>query len=201
MDEAACREALERLRWPEGPVCPHCGAAGYVISKVGGKSHRPGLYLCSECRGQFTATVGTPLEGSKLPLGKWIHTAHLLNSHKLVSVREVESALGVTYKTAWHTVQKLLRGVQDYRGPLPKFGKTVQDYIEPRLPKTRNTLTYWKCQQARKRAGTYKAPRVPVASGTLSLLRFTPPATQAHVERTERFLIWILRDPERSNEH
>jgi transposase-like protein len=194
MNEAACREALERLRWPEGPVCPRCGSSGPAIGKVGGKSHRPGLYLCSDCRSQFTATVGTPLEGSKLPLSKWIHAAHLLNSHKLVSVREIESALGVTYKTAWHMVQKLLVSVDDYRGPLPKFGKTVQSHVEPLLPKTRNSMSYWKRKQVRMRTGTYKAPRVPEANGALSSLEFVPPPTKAHAERTERFLRWVMED-------
>ncbi|WP_456748729.1 transposase [Bradyrhizobium sp. USDA 4354] len=40
-----CRAALERIRWPNGPVCPHCKASGRTISVVGGASHRPGLYL------------------------------------------------------------------------------------------------------------------------------------------------------------
>jgi transposase-like protein len=174
-------------------VCPHCGAAR-AIGKVGGSSHRAGLYVCSECRSQFTVTVGTPLAGSKLPLSTWLCAAHLLNGHRLVTVREVEHTLGVTYKTAWHMVQKLLASVEDYRGPLPKFGKTVQAHIAPLLPKTRNTLNYWKRQQARKRAGTYMAPRVPVANGALAPVQFVPPPTKAHVERTERFLRWVMED-------
>lgn len=193
MEEAECRETLERLRWPEGPVCPHCGTGGPSISKVQGKSHRPGLYLCSECRSQFTVTVGTPLAGSKLPLNTWVRAAHMLNAlPDTVTVREVEHSLGVTYKTAWHMVQKLLASVEDYRGPLPLFGATVRAHVEPLLPKTRNSLGEWKRRQARKRAGTYKAPRVPVATGALSGLQFTPPATKAHVDRTERFLRWVV---------
>ncbi|WP_246571323.1 hypothetical protein [Bradyrhizobium liaoningense] len=109
-----------------------------------------------------------------------------------VTVREIERELGVTYKTAWHMVQKLLKAVENYRGPLPLFGETVQAHIEPFLPKHRNSRASWARRKAKKAAGTYKAPRVPVATGALSELQFTPPATNAHVERTERFLHWVL---------
>lgn len=177
-----CRAALERIRWPNGPVCPHCGASASAVTEIGGTSHRPGLYLCSECRRQFTVTVGTPLEGSKLSLAAWLQAAHMLNTlPAVITVREVEQALGVTYKTAWHTVQKLLKAIENYRGPLPLFGATVQAHVGPFLPKTRNTKAGWALRERRKAAGTYKAPRVPVATGALSGLQFHPPATRAHL--------------------
>jgi hypothetical protein len=116
---------------------------------------------------------------------------------KTVTVREVERALGVTYKTAWIMVQKLLGAVENYRGPLRQsgvrvFGATVCARLEPLLPKTRNTVAYWKAKKARKRKGTYKAPRVPIAAGALSGSLFDPPATKAHTARTERFLLWVV---------
>ncbi|MET4390856.1 hypothetical protein ABIB73_006642 [Bradyrhizobium sp. F1.4.3] len=111
---------------------------------------------------------------------------------KPVTVREVEQALGVTYKTAWHMVQKLLKAVETYKGPLPLFGATVKAHVEPFLPKHRNSKASWARREKQKTAGTYKAPRVPVATGALSGLQFSPPASKAHVERTERFLRWIL---------
>src|SRR5215207_6747698 len=63
-DEDAAREALEATRWPDGPTCPHCGSVKR-IAKLEGKTHRPGLYYCNECKGQFTVTVGTVFERSK----------------------------------------------------------------------------------------------------------------------------------------
>jgi transposase-like protein len=193
--EEDCRGALERIRWPAGgPVCPRCEASGTTIRAIGGKSHRPGLYLCSECRKQFTVTVGTPLEGSKLPLAAWLQAAHMLNTlPNVTTVREVEKALGVTYKTAWHMVRKLLNAVESYRGPLPMFGATVRAHVEQFLPKTRNSLAEWKRRQARKRKGMYREPRVPIAVGALSGLEFNRGASKAHIERTERFLHWVLR--------
>lgn len=193
LSEVACRDVLERLRWPKGPVCPHCDDEG-PVTPLSGSAHRTGLYVCSECRGQFTVTVGTPLAGSKLPLSAWVKAAHMLNSQKPVTVAAIQNALGVTYKTAWHMVQKLLTAVEDYKGPLPKFGATVSAHIAPSRPKTRHTRMYWRRTQARKLAGTYKTPREPEVTGALAGLKFGPHSTRAQVERTERFLRWVFTE-------
>lgn len=67
IDENAAREYLEGIRWPNGPVCPHCGGTERN-SRLQGESHRPGLLFCGDCRTQFTVTVGTVFERSKVPL-------------------------------------------------------------------------------------------------------------------------------------
>lgn len=198
VNEEACRAALECIRWPEGPVCPECAASGPTVKALRGKAHRAGLYLCAGCRTQFTVTAGTPLKGSKLPLSAWMTAAHLLSDHKPVTVREVQMTLGVTYKTAWHTVQKLLEGMDGYRGRLSlpgegaTFGATVSAHVAKRLPKNRNSRTSWWRKQQRIRKGTYVAPAEPVCNGALSAI-LCPPATKAHVARTERFLRWVMR--------
>ena len=59
-DETAAREALEAVRWPNGPVCPHCGSMGHIVPVAGKKqSHRPGLLYCNDCTGQFTVSAFT----------------------------------------------------------------------------------------------------------------------------------------------
>src|ERR1700690_3739436 len=70
-DEDKARELLERLRWPNGAICPHCKNDGNVkpISKLtpkaGSKSAvRKGVYFCGACRKQFTVTVKTVFESS-----------------------------------------------------------------------------------------------------------------------------------------
>ena len=70
-DADAAREHLEKTRWPHGPICPHCGLVNEATA-LKGKAHRKGLYQCNACREQFTVTVGTVFERSKVPLNKWL---------------------------------------------------------------------------------------------------------------------------------
>src|SRR5260370_36562279 len=82
-DENKASEALERVRWPDGPVCPHCGTLDQSkIAKSQGSASRPGLYYCAACNGQFTVTVGTVMERSKIPLTKWLFAMHLMGASK-----------------------------------------------------------------------------------------------------------------------
>jgi transposase-like protein len=116
-DEDKAREALELVRWPQGPICPKCGNAdASKIAKVEGtkRSHRPGLYYCNECKGQFTVTVGTVFERSKVPLTKWWMAAHMFNSGKNgVSAHEIHRTLKVTYKTAWFMMHRLREAMKE----------------------------------------------------------------------------------------
>ena len=67
-DAGKAREHLEALLWADGPVCPHCKTRDRASKIKGG---RAGLYFCNVCREQFTVTVGTVFERSKIPLNKW----------------------------------------------------------------------------------------------------------------------------------
>src|SRR5665213_20040 len=130
-DEDKAREALEAVRWPEGPICPHCGNSDPdLIAKVEGKkhSHRPGLYYCNECKGQFTVTVGTVFERSKVPLTKWWMAAHMMNAGKNgVSAHEIHRSIGVTYKTAWFMMHRLREAmIVSKPGPMGAAGGNVQ---------------------------------------------------------------------------
>jgi transposase-like protein len=119
-DEDAARKHLESIRWPNGPVCPHCGASGRVCriesqSKEKGKGARPGLLFCGDCRKQFSVTVGTVFEDSKIPLHKWVLATHLLcSSKKGISSLQLQRTLHVTYKTAWfmtHRIRKAMEAI------------------------------------------------------------------------------------------
>jgi transposase-like protein len=130
-DEDKAREALEALRWPDGPICPHCGNSDRDrIAKVEGvkKSHRPGLHYCNECKGTFTVTVGTVFERSKIPLTKWWMAAHMFNSGKNgVSAHEIHRSLAVTYKTAWFMMHRLREAMADLsRSPMGGEGSSIQ---------------------------------------------------------------------------
>jgi transposase-like protein len=78
-DEA--RDLLERLRWPEGAVCPNCGEignAGKLTARPGSKKPvRKGVWKCYGCLEQFTVTVGTVFEASHIALNKWLLATYL----------------------------------------------------------------------------------------------------------------------------
>ncbi|PBB78623.1 IS1595 family transposase [Mesorhizobium sp. WSM3879] len=130
-DAEAAREHLEAQRWPHGPNCPHCGnARADRITKMEGKAHRPGLYNCMECREQFTVTVGTVFERSKIPLNKWLLATFLMaSSKKGMSAHQLHRMLGVTYKTAWfmaHRIREAMKEDTASSGPLGGEGKTIE---------------------------------------------------------------------------
>ncbi|MGA9852445.1 MAG: IS1595 family transposase [Gammaproteobacteria bacterium] len=109
----AARKHLERQVWPDGPVCPHCGALGDHY-KLEGKTTRPGLYKCKDCREPFTVTVGTIFERSKVPLNKWLLAVYLLcSSKKGISSHQIHRTLGVTYKTAWFMTHRIREAMKD----------------------------------------------------------------------------------------
>jgi transposase-like protein len=125
-NEAAARKHLERLQWPDGPICPHCG----VVDRASAikSDRRKGLWFCNACREQFTVTVGTIFERSKIPLHTWLYANHLLcSSKKGISSHQLSRMLGVTYKTAWfmsHRIREAMRPLKS--GPLGGEGKTVE---------------------------------------------------------------------------
>lgn len=107
-DEAKAREWLEARVWPNGPVCAHCGAPSDQVTKLEGEKHRPGLYQCNQCREQFTVTVGTVFERSKLPLTKWLAALFLMTaSKKGISAHQVHRMLGISYKSTWFMMHRL----------------------------------------------------------------------------------------------
>lgn len=128
-DDHAAREALEAIRWPDGPICPHCGNIDQdKIAKGAGTSSRPGLYYCAACNGQFTVTVGTVMERSKIPISKWMLAMHLMaSSKKGMSAHQLHRMLGVTYKSAWFMAHRIREAMKDTSfTPMGGEGKSIQ---------------------------------------------------------------------------
>lgn len=125
-DPDLAREHLERLHWPDGPVCPHCGCMDR-ITKLAGKSTRAGVYKCNDCEKPFTVTVGTIFEDSKIPLNKWLMAYALLNGGKKgFSAHQLHRALGVTYKSAWFMAHRIRETMESEGGPLGGPGEIVE---------------------------------------------------------------------------
>jgi transposase-like protein len=125
-DEAA-RAYLAALRWPNGAVCPHCGSIDKHY-ELKGESHRAGLYKCLHCRKQFSVTVGTVFERSKIALHVWFKAVYLLcSSKKGMSSHQLHRTLGVTYKTAWFMTHRIREAMRpDNATPFGKGGSGVE---------------------------------------------------------------------------
>lgn len=108
LTEDEAREHLERLLWPNGPTCPHCGSVNEA-AKLAGKSTRPGLYKCRPCRRQFTVTVNTIFHRSHIPLRTWLMAfAILCSAKKGVSALQLQRQLGLgSYQSAWHMAHRI----------------------------------------------------------------------------------------------
>jgi len=128
-DEDAARELFEQMRWPNGPACPHCGGVDpyKLVPKADSKKPgRKGLYKCRACRKQFTVTVGTVFEDSRIPLSKWLLALHLLaSSKKGISAHQLHRNLGISYKAAWFMAHRLRYAAAE--GP---FGALLQGIVE-----------------------------------------------------------------------
>jgi transposase-like protein len=124
-DDNAAREYLEKILWPDGPVCPHCGVIGHAYA-----TKRPGVYRCAEskCRKDFTVTMRTVMERSKIALHKWLQAFHLMcSSKKGMSAHQLHRTLGLRYETAWFMAHRIREAMRDGGlKPLGGTGKVVE---------------------------------------------------------------------------
>lgn len=123
-DEAAAWGFMEELRWPNGPICPHCGSIGNAhLIKTNGRKTRTGArtfrreWTCQDCKQQFSVLVGTIYESSHVPLFKWLLAQHMMCSNKNgVAALEIKRTLNVAYKTAWFICHRIRHAMEE--GPL-----------------------------------------------------------------------------------
>ena len=135
-DKDTAREYLENIRWNGEPVCPHCGGVEKIYPIKGG---RAGLYKCGDCRKQFTVTVGTVFERSKIPLNKWLMAVHLMcSSKKGISAHQLHRMLGVTYKTSWFMVHRIREAMRDNSGSLLGGGGSTVEVDETFIGRDKN---------------------------------------------------------------
>lgn len=99
--EQACVEHLERLRWPDGPVCPWCETTG--------RAYRIKLrWKCAYCRQFFSVRKGTAFEHSRISLRKWFAAIFLFtSSRKGIPSYQLAREIGVRQKTAWYMLCRL----------------------------------------------------------------------------------------------
>jgi transposase-like protein len=141
------REWLESLRWPDGPICSHCGTINHAY-----KTKKAGWYRCAEkeCRKDFTVTTGTVMERSHILLNKWLMGFFLLNaSKKGMSAHQLSRSLGLDYKSAWfmcHRIREAMRagGLAPMGGPgtsgIVEADETYFGKTEKPMPRSRGRI-------------------------------------------------------------
>jgi transposase-like protein len=154
-NETKARAYFEGIRWPDGPICPHCGERERVY-RLDGETTRPGLFRCNGCDGQFTVMTGTVMESSHLPLAKWAFAFRLYaGSKKGFSAHQLHRSLGITYKSAWfmaHRVREAMSVANPETmggaGKIIEADETYYGRTEPRVrgPKKRNRGTAGKAK-------------------------------------------------------
>jgi len=126
-DEASAYLLLEELRWPNGPICPHCGHdKAYFLKPSNGKSRATGpkrtmsqrrVWKCAACRKQFSVLTGTIFHGTKVSIATWLTVMVQMTSAKNgISAREIERMHGLTPETAWYMLHRLREAMK--RDPL-----------------------------------------------------------------------------------
>lgn len=105
--EEACLAYLERLRWPDGFVCPACGVVGEPY-----RSSRARL-MCRSCAHQGSVTAGTIFDKTRTPLRVWLAAAWYVTNQKLgVSALGLKRVLGLgSYETAWTMLHRFRRAM------------------------------------------------------------------------------------------
>ncbi len=166
-DDEEARAHLEKIMWPDGPVCPRCGVLNEA-RLLKGKSTRPGVYNCRPCDKPFTVTIGTIYEDSKIPLHKWVYATHLATaSKKGISAAQLQRMLGLgSYRSAWFMLHRIREAMTGSSGdaPLGGEGRIVEadETYHGKVAEPRTTRTSGKPYSGSKRGrgGANKRPVV-----------------------------------------
>lgn len=179
-DDAACAEYLERLRWPDGFVCPACtSTAGWRIAD--------GRFSCARCARKVSVTAGTIFHRTRTPLTTWFAAAWYLTNQKFgASALGLQRALGLgSYQTAWTMLHKYRTAmVRPGRERLSGDVEVDETYVGGEEPGVRGRQTRKKAivviavEVIRPRGfGRVRMRRVPDASGD-SLIPFVCEAVE-----------------------
>ncbi len=119
--EETCRQYLYAKRWPDGFVCPKCGAGGEPFQIV--SRH---IYQCKHCNHQTSVTAGTVMDKSQTPLRKWFLAIYLMSTDKRgCSALKLKRELKIAYDTAW-TMSHKIRNAMKQRDE----GYQLSGYVE-----------------------------------------------------------------------
>jgi transposase-like protein len=125
------RKHLEGVLWKNGVVCPHCKCNDQtrIAERTANpeKKIRAGLRFCSDCKSQFTVTVGTVFEDSKIPLRKWLIAWYMIcSSKKGISSLQLQRNLELgSYRTALFMAHRVRHALKE-NGYAEKMSGTIE---------------------------------------------------------------------------
>lgn len=129
LTEKEARRILESIRWPQGPICPHCGGIKNTRIQAVSDKTRDGVIQCNDCREQFTVTVRTVMHGSHITLRQWVQAFYSMVSHKKgVSALQLQRNLGLkSYRSAWHLAHRIRYAMKKLCVTVPLKGDVEVD--------------------------------------------------------------------------
>lgn len=107
-NEKLCIDFFAAMRWENGEaICPNCKGTENTFLAT------RNVWKCRNCKKQFSVKVGTILEGSNIPLDKWICGIWLIvNAKNGISSYEIHRAIGITQKSAWFMLHRIRAAMQ-----------------------------------------------------------------------------------------
>ena len=107
----AASSHIEKVRWPDGPHCPACGANTVSRKTEKGQSDR---LQCWSCERSFSATVGTIFHNSHIDLQRWFLLISLmLNAKKGLSAMQAARDLEMRRPTVWSMMHRIREALVD----------------------------------------------------------------------------------------
>ena len=131
--EEAAYAYVEARLWPDGPVCPHCGATSEQVTPKRGKTNRIGLCKCYACRKPFTVKIGTVFESSHVPMRVWLQAIYLFcSSKKGISTRQLQRTFNCGMKTAWFLGHRVREAMTESASRTPGRSVAHNQVVESR---------------------------------------------------------------------
>jgi transposase-like protein len=125
-DPQTAIDHFKAIRWAGGICCPYCDHdKAYELS-------RKNIYRCAECRTNFSVTVGTIFEDTKLPLRIWFGAIWLITNHpKGIASTTLARDLGITQKSAWFVLHRLRHAARtrSFNKPLTGIVEADETYV------------------------------------------------------------------------
>jgi transposase-like protein len=109
-NDEACASYLEKMRWPDGFICPKCAVQDEPVRFP---SRTSVVFRCRACKSNISLTAGTVMRGTRTPLSTWFWAAYLVTTQTPgQSALQFQRQLGLSrYETAFQILHKLRAGM------------------------------------------------------------------------------------------